>query len=144
MAMQERRRSLERRAVATTFLVTLQALATIFFIADVVGDIAEDGWSMLGVIIASGIAMAGPPSTAFPDRAERSGLVTQKIVVERGDHDDDDAPKGAGGEDSVWGEVHETAVNLLYVLIALHIAGVAFETRRSGREILLALLPGGA
>ena len=44
--MQERRRSLERRAVATTFLVTLQTLATIFFIADVVGDIAEDGWSM--------------------------------------------------------------------------------------------------
>ena len=44
--MQERRRSLERRAVVTTFLVILQALATIFFIADVAGDLAEDGWSM--------------------------------------------------------------------------------------------------
>ena len=52
--------------------------------------------------------------------------------------------EGAGREDGVWEEVHETAVNLLYVLIALHIAGVAFETRRSGREILLAMLPGRA
>jgi cytochrome b len=95
-------------------------------------------WSMLGVIIASGIAMAGPPSTAFPDRAERSGLVTQKIVVERGDHEDDEAGEG---EESVWEDMHETAVNLLYILIALHIAGVVFETRRSGREILLAMLP---
>lgn len=44
--MQERRRSLERRAVATTFLVILQALAAIFFVADVAGDIMDDGWSM--------------------------------------------------------------------------------------------------
>ena len=99
-------------------------------------------WSMLGVIIASGISMAGPPSTAFLDRAERSGEVTQKVVVERSDHDADEAAGGAGGEESVWEEVHETAVNLLYILIALHIAGVVFETRRSGREILLAMLPG--
>lgn len=44
--MQERRRALEHRAVATTFLVILQALATIFFVGDVAGDIADDGWSM--------------------------------------------------------------------------------------------------
>lgn len=99
-------------------------------------------WSMLGVIIASGIAMAGPPSTAFLDRAALSGEVSRQLVVEQGDPDDDD--EGEGGEDGVWEEVHETAVNLLYILIALHIAGVAFETRRSGREILLAMLPGRA
>jgi cytochrome b len=101
-------------------------------------------WSMLGVIIASGITMAGPPSTALVDRAERSGDVSRQLVVEQGDHDDDDEAEGAGGEDGAWEEVHETAVNLLYVLIALHIAGVTFETRRSGREILLAMLPGRA
>lgn len=44
--MQERRRALARRAVATTFLVILQALATIFFVADVAGDVADDGWSV--------------------------------------------------------------------------------------------------
>ena len=98
-------------------------------------------WSMLGVIIASGIAMAGPPSTAFLDRVERSGEVTGQAVAEHGDHDDEEKGEGAGGEDGVWDEVHETAVNLLYVLITLHIAGVVFETRRSGREILLAMLP---
>lgn len=43
--MRERRRSLERRAAAITFLVLLQALATVFFVADVAGDIATDGWS---------------------------------------------------------------------------------------------------
>lgn len=96
-------------------------------------------WSMLGVIIASGIAMAGPPSTAFLDRAEWSGAVTPKLVVVQSDGDEE-----AEGAEGVWEEVHETAVNLLYILIALHIAGVAFETRRSGREILLAMLPGRA
>ncbi|WP_422061496.1 cytochrome b/b6 domain-containing protein [Sphingopyxis sp.] len=101
-------------------------------------------WSMLGVIIASGIAMAGPPSTAFLDQAKRSSEISQKAVVERRDHDADEAAEGAGGEEDVWEEVHETAVNLLYVLIALHIAGVIFETRRSGREILLAMLPARA
>jgi len=101
-------------------------------------------WSMLGAIIASGIAMAGPPSTAFLDRAAPSGAASRQLVVEQGDHDDDEQTEGAGREDGVWEEVHETAVNLLYILIALHIAGVAFETRRSGREILLAMLPGRA
>ncbi|MBU7587608.1 MAG: hypothetical protein KAF42_00180 [Sphingopyxis terrae] len=46
MTMRERRKALERRAVAITFLVALQTLATIFFVADVAGDIAADGWSM--------------------------------------------------------------------------------------------------
>lgn len=101
-------------------------------------------WSMLGAIIASGIAMAGPPSTAFLDRAAPSGAASRQLVVEQGDHDDDEQTEGAGREDGVWEEVHEAAVNLLYILIALHIAGVAFETRRSGREILLAMLPGRA
>lgn len=98
-------------------------------------------WRMLGVIIASGIAMSGAPSTAFLDQpshqAERSREAGQQAVVERG-HDHDGAK---GEEEGVWGEVHETAVNLLYILIVLHIAGVAVETRRSGKEILLAMLP---
>lgn len=43
--MRERRRTLERRAVAITLLVLLQSLAMIFFVADVAGDIVVDGWS---------------------------------------------------------------------------------------------------
>ena len=98
-------------------------------------------WIALGVIIASGIAMSGAPSTAFLDQpsyqAERSREAGQQAVVERG-HDQDGAK---GEEEGAWGEVHETAVNLLYILIVVHVAGVAFETRRSGKEILLAMLP---
>lgn len=97
-------------------------------------------WTALGVVVASGIAMAGPPSAAFldqlPHRAGQPGEAGQQTIVEE-DHDDEDSK----GEEGIWGEVHETAVNLLYVLILLHIGGVAFETRRSGREIVLAMLP---
>ncbi len=54
---------------------------------------------------------------------------------------------GEGGEgkeeEGELGEVHELAVNLLYVLIALHLAGVVFETRRSGPQIVRAMVPGG-
>lgn len=94
-------------------------------------------WSTLGVIIATGIAMAGLP----PHAVEEHGPAVQAMVA---------SPSGAdkhqdeqsGEEDSPLKEVHETAVNLLYVLIALHLAGVVFETRRSGRQIVLAMMPG--
>lgn len=98
-------------------------------------------WTMLTIVISSGIAMAGPPSTAFldqsPSRAEQASQVVPPADGESG-HDGE----GAENEiESVWGEVHESAVNFLYILIVLHIGGVAFETRRSGREIVLAMLP---
>lgn len=101
-------------------------------------------WGVLGIIIASGIAMAGPPSGAFLGAAEQTGEVSRHSIAERGDHEDEEEVNDAEGNESVWEEVHETSVNLLYILIALHIAGVIFETRRSGREILLAMLPGRA
>ncbi|QXF10785.1 cytochrome B [Sphingopyxis terrae subsp. terrae] len=101
-------------------------------------------WCVLGLIIASGIAMAGPPSGALPGSADQAGEVSRHLIAEQGDHEDDDEVKGAEGSESTWEEVHETSVNLLYILIALHIAGTVFETRRSGREILLAMLPGRA
>jgi len=101
-------------------------------------------WCVLGLIIASGIAMAGPPSGALSGSADQAGEVSRHLIAEQGDDEDDDEVKGAEGSESTWEEVHETSVNLLYILIALHIAGTVFETRRSGREILLAMLPGRA
>jgi cytochrome b len=53
------------------------------------------------------------------------------------------ADEGGEGGEELFEEMHEIAVNLLYVLIALHLAGVIFETRRSGREIVGAMIPGG-
>lgn len=96
-------------------------------------------WSCLGVIIASGIAMAGLPNQPR-EGAERHETVAV-ASVERGDEDRDEREE-EGDEESPLGEVHEAAVNLLYLLILLHIAGVAFETRRSGREVVLAMVPG--
>jgi len=42
--MIERRRILERKAMAITIVVVLQCLATLFFLLDVAGDVASDGW----------------------------------------------------------------------------------------------------
>jgi cytochrome b len=87
-------------------------------------------WGTLGIVIASGIAMAGLPpiAAAHPDHA-----------VEQAASPDEDEREG---EDSPLAETHETAVNLLYVLIVLHLGGVMFETRRAGRGLVLAMLPG--
>ncbi|MBU6266736.1 MAG: cytochrome b/b6 domain-containing protein [Sphingomonadales bacterium] len=113
-------------------------------------------WGTLSVIIATGIAMAGLPDTG--GRAERPGHhAAAPSAAEGRERDDDDRRPSAGmpetrseaeseaGEaeaEGPLGEAHEIAVNLLYLLIALHLAGVVFETRRSGREILLAMSPG--
>jgi cytochrome b len=95
-------------------------------------------WGTLMVIIASGIAMSGlpemdlakaasAPSAHYAEAGEREG-------GEYGEY-------GEEGESELLEEAHEIAVNLLYLLIVLHIAGVAFETRRSGTQIIMAMLP---
>lgn len=97
-------------------------------------------WSCLGAVIASGIAMAGLPGQARGEtRGERSdAVVAGAAVTALGDEAEGDE----GGEEGPLAEVHEVAVNLLYLLIVLHLAGVVFESRRSGREVVVAMLPG--
>lgn len=109
-------------------------------------------WACLAVIVASGIAMAGPPpADPLTVRGEAEHSAPARIAakaspeaLEEAEEDDEGAgEEGAGGEgEEMWEEVHEAAVNLLYVLIALHIAGVLFETRRSGLQVVRAMLPG--
>lgn len=98
-------------------------------------------WSCLGVIIATGIAMAG-----FPPQGESrgEGHPAAYASAEYGEEREGAGEAGEGRENHEDGgmeELHEIAVNLLYVLIVLHIAGVVFETRRSGRQVVLAMLP---
>ena len=120
-------------------------------------------WACLAVIIASGITMSGPPPADPTAKREldegREAPVTavapsERQVVARDERNERDEEaseareghegKGEGeGEEEIMGEVHEVAVNLLYLLIALHLAGVMFETRRSGRETVGAMIPGG-
>lgn len=94
-------------------------------------------WGMLGVIIATGITMAGLP----PHAVEHHRPQAQAMVASQSDEDRDQDERAAEKE-SPLKDVHETAVDLLYALIALHLAGVVFETRRSGRQIVLAMMPG--
>jgi cytochrome b len=104
-------------------------------------------WGTLAVVAASGIAMAGPPGVGAAPAAERAAPMTEVMAAERGDDNDDDeaeageAAGGEGGEDMLE-EVHEAAANLLFILAGLHIAGVLFETRRSGAGVIRAMLPG--
>ncbi len=115
-------------------------------------------WATLLVIVASGIAMSGPPPAdpaavkgeQSEEQAAKSDLpsfVLQTLIPPaRADEDEgEEAGERAGeNESDEWlEEVHEIAVNLLYVLIALHLAGVVFETRRSGREVVGSMIPGG-
>ena len=91
-------------------------------------------WAVLATIIASGIAMAGAPP------AMESNMTANQIIAGE-EHEEGFAEEGEEGEEIVE-EVHEIAVNLLYPLILLHIGGVAFETARSGKRTLTAMIPG--
>lgn len=108
-------------------------------------------WAGLAVIVASGIAMAGAPPT-IPPSATASQLVSEREDGEAeerasfrygADREDDEYGEEEGESEELFEEVHEAAVNLLYLLILLHIVGVAFETVRSGRRTFTAMLPGG-
>ncbi len=106
-------------------------------------------WATLLVVCGTGIAMSGPPP-ADPGavRGEHGEQTIASKAHEHEDGDEDgqeqgDGEQGEEDEEGALGEVHEIAVNLLYILIALHLAGVVFETRRSGPQIVRAMVPGG-
>lgn len=126
-------------------------------------------WATLLVIAGSGIAMSGPPpadpSAVSGERGEGGVGAKGEAGEEEGEENeheradftlgsfliapafaDEGGEKGDGageGGEELLEEMHEIAVNLLDVLIALHLAGVLFETHRSGREIVGSMIPGG-
>lgn len=105
-------------------------------------------WACLLVMIVTGIAMAGAPGAPAARDAVVQASTHDTVAAEPRDA----VPGGSGGAGSdhaakeeaegALEEVHEIAANLLYALIVLHIVGVAFEARRSGSRIVLAMLPG--
>lgn len=96
-------------------------------------------WSVLAVIVVTGLLMVSAP--AAPERAGASPAAAVATLDRDGDEREEAGENGEEHEEGPLTEIHEAAVNLLYVLIILHIAGVVFETRRSGRRIVLAMLP---
>lgn len=122
-------------------------------------------WATLLVVVGTGIAMSGPPpadpwaergehgeggkSVDGDEKEEHEGnetaLRSQSFTLVPAARADSGEGEGEGEEDEgPLGELHELAVNLLYVLIALHLMGVVFESRRSGPQIVRAMLPGGS
>ena len=75
-------------------------------------------------------------SEPFPAYAEEYSRL-------HGYEEDDDADEGheAASTDTVE-EIHEAAATLLLVLAALHVGGVALETRLSGRGLVRAMIWG--
>lgn len=96
-------------------------------------------WGCLITIIATGIAMAGPPPWTG---AEREGEHRSAAVAAQS-YDGESEEEDEEGEEGLLGEIHETAAKLLYLLILRHLAGVVFETRRSGKQVLVAMAPLG-
>lgn len=100
-------------------------------------------WTCLAVIIATGIAMSPPSLDSRNTPAAGQSQMESAETHAASDRRVEEHEAGAANEreEGALTEAHEIAVNLLYVLIALHLAGVIFETRRSGPQIVGAMLP---
>ena len=103
-------------------------------------------WSCLLLIIGTGIAMSGMPGSGERHNgadAPFASLATAREDKKAGEGAGHEEREGEGKnhEESPLVEAHEIAANLLYLMVLLHIAGVLFETRRSGSQVVLAMLP---
>lgn len=94
-------------------------------------------WATLAVVTATGLLMtsgATPMQVAADKAAVASGDWSDLIREEQGE--DESALKEAAEE------VHEVAANLLLIMAALHVAGVALESRALRRSLVNAMLFG--
>ena len=95
-------------------------------------------WAALAVVVATGVGMtglAGPVTVARHKAAVAAG--DWSVLVQEAEDGDDD---GDDGTSEVLEEVHEVAANLLFLLAALHIAGVAVESRALRRNLVRPML----
>ncbi|MCR9256761.1 MAG: cytochrome b/b6 domain-containing protein [Alphaproteobacteria bacterium] len=103
-------------------------------------------WGTLAVVTATGIGMAGSPFKTPAD--DHAGLVSVALANDHEDHgkeygdeyDDDYEDEDEGNE--VLEDIHEAAANLLLILAGVHVAGVVFESRVSGTNLVRAMLSG--
>jgi cytochrome b len=91
-------------------------------------------WAALAVVIGTGIAMTG--TGPF-------GALERKAAVETQDWSTLDLGESRGEEeDEALEEVHEMAGNLLLILAALHVGGVALESLVMRRNLVRPMLGG--
>lgn len=96
-------------------------------------------WATLAVVTGTGLMMTGgatPVQVAADKAAVASGDWSALVSEGEGASDEDDS-LGKAAE-----EVHEVAANLLLILAALHVAGVALESRAMRRNLVAAMLTG--
>lgn len=102
-------------------------------------------WATLAVVAVTGFAMSGVPGTASARvEAPMGPVVTAPLAPMAGEADEegedgegDEGGDAEGGEGPEWiEELHEAGANLLFVLAALHMGGVLFETRRTGPLVI--------
>jgi cytochrome b len=99
-------------------------------------------WGTLLVVSVTGIAMAGSPFAPRPVDAEariEGDADRAGEYAGRGGQDDE---RGEGGGEEVLEEIHEVAANLLLVLAAFHVGGVALESRLAGRNLAREMVTG--
>jgi cytochrome b len=96
-------------------------------------------WGTLAVVIASGIAMSGFPPQVRPEPGGDPAMASAGLG-----ESDDEASEANGGAGEAVEEIHEGAANLLLILAFVHLGGVVFETRRSGRQVLSSMIGGGS
>jgi len=98
-------------------------------------------WAMLIIVVATGIAMASAHSVISPNAqaAEAAYALPTPAAAE-----EENESRGEHEEESMLGETHELAANLLLALAVLHVAGVALEVRRGDRGLVRAMISGRA
>jgi cytochrome b len=89
-------------------------------------------WGTLAMVIASGIAMSGFPPQVRPETGGDQAMASAGLG-----ESDEEASEAVE-------EIHEAAANLLLILAFVHLGGVVFETRRSGRQVLSSMIGGGS
>ncbi|MEY8841259.1 cytochrome b/b6 domain-containing protein [Cribrihabitans sp. XS_ASV171] len=100
-------------------------------------------WACLAIVTVTGLVMtdAKSPVTIAEEKAAVAAG-DWSVLAKDADSHDNDADEDEEGIGELAEEVHETCANLLLILAALHVAGVAVESRALGRNLLRPMLIG--
>lgn len=98
-------------------------------------------WGSLIIVIATGIAMHGSPFVSQNDQASVAKPMVYMVSSDGDEHHNDHGYEDHD-DDEVLEEVHEFFANLLLVLAACHIGGVALESMLSGRNLVRPMMRG--
>lgn len=100
-------------------------------------------WATLIVVAATGIVMARADSVTSRTAAQPARVYAEpRLLPFREEGRAREGREAEEREEGMVGEIHELAANLLLALAILHVAGVAFESRRGERGLVRAMITG--